>query len=84
MSVETLTSELSTVFALPEPELIRKGLLALVEKEMRFAFSPGYTLRSRSIFDCQRTTTSLSGVFQSTSKRQAALLQKHCNLAATG
>jgi hypothetical protein len=37
MTVQTLTQELSSTMALPEPELIRKGLLALIEKEIRLA-----------------------------------------------
>jgi hypothetical protein len=37
MDVQTLTLQLSNALALPQPELIRKGLLALVEKEIRLA-----------------------------------------------
>jgi hypothetical protein len=37
MDVQSLTLELSDALALPEPELIRKGLLALIEKEIRLA-----------------------------------------------
>jgi len=37
MSVQTLTYELSSAMAVPETELVRKGLLALVEKEIRLA-----------------------------------------------
>jgi hypothetical protein len=37
MSVQALTQELSSTMALPESELIRKGLLALIEKEVRLA-----------------------------------------------
>lgn len=37
MDVQGLTLELSSALALPESELIRKGLLALIEKEIRFA-----------------------------------------------
>jgi hypothetical protein len=37
MSVQALTHELSNTMALPESELIRKGLLALIEKEIRLA-----------------------------------------------
>ena len=37
MDTQSLTLELSDVLALPESELIRKGLLALVEKEILFA-----------------------------------------------
>ncbi len=37
MSIDTLTLELRNVMALPEAEIIHKGLLALVEKEIRMA-----------------------------------------------
>jgi len=37
MDVQGLTLELSNALALPETELIRKGLLALIEKEIRLA-----------------------------------------------
>jgi hypothetical protein len=37
VDVQSLTTELSDAMALPERELIRKGLLALIEKEIRFA-----------------------------------------------
>ena len=37
MDVQGLTMELSNALALPESELIRKGLLALIEKEIRLA-----------------------------------------------
>lgn len=37
MTVQTLTQALSSTMALSEPELIRKGLLALIEKEIRLA-----------------------------------------------
>lgn len=37
MSVQGLTLELSSMMALPETEVIRKGLLALIEKEIRLA-----------------------------------------------
>lgn len=37
MDVQGLTLELSNALALPESELIRKGLLALIEKEIRLA-----------------------------------------------
>jgi len=37
MSVEALTLELSNMLALSEAELVRKGLLALIEKEIRLA-----------------------------------------------
>ena len=37
MNVQTLALELSNVLALPETETVRKGLLALVQKEIRLA-----------------------------------------------
>ncbi|HLB45498.1 MAG TPA: hypothetical protein VJL59_00600 [Anaerolineales bacterium] len=37
MSTQALTLELSNLLALPEADLIRKALLALVEKEIRLA-----------------------------------------------
>ncbi|MBI4314860.1 MAG: hypothetical protein HY679_02910 [Chloroflexi bacterium] len=37
MSAQSLTLELSNLMAVPQAELIRKGLLALVEKEIRLA-----------------------------------------------
>ena len=37
MSVQALTLELSNLLAVPESELVRKGMLALIEKEIRLA-----------------------------------------------
>jgi len=37
MNAQTLTLELGNVLALPESEVIHKGLLALIEKEIRLA-----------------------------------------------
>jgi hypothetical protein len=37
MSVQALALELGRLMVLPEPEVIHKGLLALVEKEIRLA-----------------------------------------------
>jgi len=37
MTVQTLTGELGAILALPEADLIRKGMLALTEKELRLA-----------------------------------------------
>jgi hypothetical protein len=37
MDVQALTIELSNVLAISESELIRKGLLAFIEKEIRLA-----------------------------------------------
>jgi len=47
MSVDTLTLELGNVFALPEPEVVRKGLLALIEKEIRLAEQEIAAIRER-------------------------------------
>ena len=37
MSIDMLTLELGNMMSLPESEVIRRGLLALIEKEIRFA-----------------------------------------------
>jgi len=37
MDVQTLSLELSSLLAIPENELVRKGLLAFIEKEIRLA-----------------------------------------------
>lgn len=37
MVAEVLTEELSNIMALPESEVVRKGLLSLIAKEIRFA-----------------------------------------------
>lgn len=37
MSTQALTLELSNLFAVPEAEVVRKGMLALIEKEIRLA-----------------------------------------------
>jgi len=37
MDVQALTLELSNALAMPEAEVIRKGLLAFIEKEIRLA-----------------------------------------------
>ena len=47
MTAETLTAELSTLMALPEPDLIRRGLLALAEKEIRLAEEEIARIRER-------------------------------------
>ena len=47
MSAQMLSVELSGLFALPETELIRKGLLALIEKEIRLAESEIASIRER-------------------------------------
>jgi hypothetical protein len=47
MDVQSLTLELSNALALPEPELIHKGLLALIEKEIRLAEQEIAAIRER-------------------------------------
>jgi len=47
MSVDALTLELENVMALPESEIIRKGLFALIEKEIRFAENEIAEIRER-------------------------------------
>ncbi|MCI0475902.1 MAG: hypothetical protein L0Y55_06605 [Anaerolineales bacterium] len=47
MSVNTLTLELGNVFALPESEIVRKGLFALIEKEIRLTEQVIAELRER-------------------------------------
>ncbi len=47
MSVQTLALELGRLMVLPEPEVIHKGLLALVEKEIRFAEDEIAEIRER-------------------------------------
>ncbi len=47
MSVATLSLEMSAVMAMPEPDLIRKGLLALAEKEIRLAEEEIARIRER-------------------------------------
>lgn len=47
MSMDALTLELGNVMALPESEVIRKGLLALIEKEIRFAENEIAEIRER-------------------------------------
>ena len=47
MNAQGLTLKLSGLLALPEPELIQKGLLALVEKEIRLAEQEIATIRER-------------------------------------
>ncbi|MBS1249810.1 MAG: hypothetical protein MAG431_01394 [Chloroflexi bacterium] len=37
MTVETLSTELSQMMALPESEVLQKGLLSLMQKEIRLA-----------------------------------------------
>jgi type 1 glutamine amidotransferase len=47
MSVQALTLELSNMLALSEAELVRKGLLALIEKEIRLAEQEIADIRER-------------------------------------
>jgi hypothetical protein len=47
MSAQTLTLELSNLLALPEAELVRKGMLALIEKELRLAEQEIAAIRER-------------------------------------
>ncbi len=47
MNVQALTLELSNMLALPETELVRKGLLALIEKEIRLAEHEIANIRER-------------------------------------
>jgi ABC-type phosphate/phosphonate transport system ATPase subunit len=47
MSANTLTLELSGLLAMPETELVRKGLLALIEKEIRMAEDEIASIRER-------------------------------------
>ncbi|GAB4544517.1 MAG: hypothetical protein Fur002_17760 [Anaerolineales bacterium] len=47
MSAQTLTLELSGLLAMPETELIHKGLLALIEKEIRLAENEIASIRER-------------------------------------
>jgi hypothetical protein len=47
MSAQMLTLELSGLLALPETELIHKGLLALIEKEIRLAENEIASIRER-------------------------------------
>ncbi len=47
MTLDTLTLELSSVLAMPESEIVRKGLLALAEKEIRLAEQEIAEIRER-------------------------------------
>ena len=47
MTVQTLTLELSNLMAMPEPVVIRKGLLALIAKEVRLAEQKIAEIRER-------------------------------------
>ena len=47
MTVQAMTTTLSNLLALPENELVHKGLLALIEKEIRLAEQEIAVLRER-------------------------------------
>jgi hypothetical protein len=47
MTVTTMTLRMSSLLALPEPDLIRKGLLALAEKEIRLSEEEIVRIRER-------------------------------------
>lgn len=47
MTVQTLTVELSNLMAMPEPVVIRKGMLALIAKEVRLAEQQIAEIRER-------------------------------------
>lgn len=47
MNVQTLTVELSNLMAMPEPMVIRKGMLALIAKEVRLAEEEIAEIRER-------------------------------------
>ena len=47
MNVQALALELSSVLALSEAEIVHKGLMALVEKEIRLAESEIANIRER-------------------------------------
>lgn len=47
MSPEALVVEMSSIMALPEPEVVRKGLLSLMEKEIRLAELEIASIRER-------------------------------------
>lgn len=47
MNVQTLTAELSNLMAMPEPLVIRKGMLALIGKKMRLAEQEIAEIRER-------------------------------------
>lgn len=47
MTVSTLTVEMSSLMAMPEPVVIYKGMLALIEKELRLAEQEIAAIRER-------------------------------------
>ena len=47
MTGTTLTAEMSSLMAMPEPAVIRKGMLALIEKELRLAEQEIAAIRER-------------------------------------
>lgn len=47
MGVQMLTAEMSNLMAMPEPVVIRKGMLALIAKEVRLAEQEIAEIRER-------------------------------------
>ncbi len=47
MGVQTLTLEMSNLMAMPEPVVVRKGMIALIEKELRLAEQEIAMIRER-------------------------------------
>lgn len=47
MSAQTLTGEMSNLMAIPEPLVVRKGMLALMAKEIRLAEEEIARIRER-------------------------------------
>ncbi len=47
MSTETLLAEMSDLLALPESEVLRRGLVSLIEKEIRLAEQEIADIRER-------------------------------------
>lgn len=60
MDVQTVTSSLSHQFGLPATELIRKSLLALIEKEIRLAELEIANIRERyTVFSKEELYTAI-------------------------
>ena len=60
MDVQTVTSALSHQFGLPETELIRKSLLAFIEKEIRLAELEIANIRERyTVFSKEELYTAI-------------------------
>jgi len=47
MNVDAMATELGNVLSMPQSELVRKGLLALIEKEIRLAEQEIADIRER-------------------------------------